>query len=98
VKPGNVKKTALEFVDFYSKEFMGGVREPTSVGQEGDHIIVWFDFELHGIPSSIMLSLAAYDDYAVSDDTKIKDMEIAEDSGQISFSILPFRASPWFKK
>jgi hypothetical protein len=97
VKPGEVKKTVLELVDFYSKEFKEENKKPTVIGAEDGEFIVWYDYTPNGVPFSIMLKFPATEEALMLD--KIEDLDV-EESGYIyaTYSISPFRRSPFYKE
>jgi hypothetical protein len=59
-KKGVVKKTLLEFLNFYKSSLLkdNDINKPTIIGAEGDSYIIWYDFVYEGINSSMMIHLA----------------------------------------
>jgi hypothetical protein len=99
-KPGQIKKTLLELVDFYSKEFKEENKKPTVIGAQDGEFIIWYDYTPNGVPFSIMINVPAPEEALMLD--KIEDLEIRE-SGDLkdlyfAYSISPFRRSPFYKE
>jgi len=59
-KTNKVKKTLLEFLNFYKGSLLkdNDINKPTIIGGEGDSYIIWYDFVCEGINSSMMIHLA----------------------------------------
>lgn len=95
-KKGMLKKTILDCVNFYKESLFKDIdaRVPTIIAGEGTSLIIWYDFEYMGYPSSVMIGTLGGD--RCKDHYRyIDDICVNEKFGWFHFKILIGDKSPF---